>query len=108
MAEYSSTGPAQLNKEQAGMVNPGFLIAFPNMKLAVERVFMDGDYVAMHWTASGAYTGPLMTENGEIPPTGRQGVIKGVYTAEIKDNRIAREWTHWDQVALLAQLGLMP
>ena len=27
---------------------------------------------------------------------------------EIKDGTIAREWTGWDQVELLTQMGVMP
>jgi steroid delta-isomerase-like uncharacterized protein len=107
-AEYAPTGPAKLDKEQARAVNQSFLTAFPDLRFTVDRTVVDGDYVVVYWTASGTQTGPLATPDGEIPPTGQKGTIAGVYTAEVKNGRIAREWTHWDQVAMLNQLGLMP
>jgi hypothetical protein len=55
-----------------------------------------------------AFVESMNAHDGTIPPTGRQGSLSGIYSAEVKDGRIARESTRWDQVAMLSQLGLMP
>ena len=102
-------GAPALNKEVARMYNEGFLPAFPDLHFDVQHTIANGSVVVTHWTATGTHTGPLATMSGQtIPPTGRKGVLSGVLITEVKDGKIAREWTYWDQVTLLTQLGLMP
>jgi len=58
----------------ASAANLPFLDACPNLHFAVERVLVDGHYMVVYWTGSGTHTGPLVTGDGRIPPTGRQGM----------------------------------
>lgn len=109
-AIYAPTGPAVLDAETAESVNRSFRIAFEDLHFDIDRVLVSTscDFVVAHWTATGTHTGPLVTASGAvIPPTGLGGVISGVYTAEIRDGQIVAEWTHWDQLSLLVQLGLI-
>jgi hypothetical protein len=32
--------------------------------------------------------------------------VSGVGLAEVRDGKIVREWSYWDQLSLLAQLGI--
>jgi len=32
--------------------------------------------------------------------------VSGVGLAQVKDGKIVREWSYWDQLSLLAQLGI--
>ena len=109
-AIYTPTGPATLNAETAQMVNQSFRVAFEDLHFEIDRVLVSAscDFVAVYWTATGTHTGPLVTASGGVvPPTGQSGVIPGVYTAEIREGEIVAEWTHWDQLSLLIQLGLV-
>lgn len=106
-AVYTPTGAAVLDKEQARDLNQAFIAAFPDMRMQVERVLVDGDFVALYLNATATHTGPLLLGGETISPTGQPVVGSLVYTAEIRDGKIVREWTHWDQWALLTQLGLM-
>jgi steroid delta-isomerase-like uncharacterized protein len=101
--------PGPLNRQQARMYNQAFVTAFPDGHFEVHRTLVDGDYVVTHWTGSGTNTGPLVTPTGQtIPPTGRKGMVSGVTISEVKNGKVTRGWSYWDQVALLTQLGLMP
>ena len=106
-AEYP--GAAGLNREQARMYNQAFLNAFLDLHFDIHRVIADGDCVAIHWTGSGTHSAALATMSGQvIPPTGRSGVVSGVFVVEVKDGKIVAEHSYWDQISLLTQLGLMP
>jgi steroid delta-isomerase-like uncharacterized protein len=106
MGEYP--GLPVLNKAQSKMFNQSFVTAFPDIHFHAERVLAEGNYVILHWTGSGTHTERLATVSGEtIPPTGRKVTIRGVLLAEVRDGKVAREWSYWDQLSLLAQLGVM-
>jgi predicted ester cyclase len=70
-------------------------------------VFEKGDTVVYTWTGVGTHDGPLATPAGQVPPTGRRGRIEGVLISTVKNGKIVREETYWNQIDLLAQLGLM-
>jgi steroid delta-isomerase-like uncharacterized protein len=107
VASYPGARP--LNREQARMYNEAFLPAFPDIKFEVQRVLVDTDCIVTHWTASGTHTGSLMMLSGQaLPPTNRQASVPGVFIVEVRDGKIAREFSYWNQVELLTQLGLMP
>ncbi len=105
-AEYP--GVPVLNKTQSRMFNQSFVTAFPDIHFHAHRILAEGDYVLIHWTASGTHTERLATVSGEtIPPTWRRVTITGVLLAEVRDGKVAREWSYWDQLSLLVQLGVM-
>src|SRR5215212_4581109 len=67
----------------------------------------EGDHVLIHWTASGTHAERLATITGEtIPPTRRRVRVSGALLTEVRDGKIVREWIYWDQLSLLAQLGI--
>jgi hypothetical protein len=109
-AIYAPTGPAPLDTKTAELVNQSFIVGSPDIAFAVDRVLISAscDVVAIYWTASGTNTGPTITPSGNpVSPTGLPWTVSGVYTAEIHDGKIVREWTHWDQLTALVQLGLV-
>jgi ketosteroid isomerase-like protein len=57
--------------------------------------------------ASGTHDERLATVTGEtIPPTQRSVRVSGALLVEVRDGKIVREWSYWDQLSLLAQLGI--
>jgi steroid delta-isomerase-like uncharacterized protein len=95
------------NKDVARAYNGPFLQAFSDLSMQVTQVIADGDAVVYKWIGSGTHDGSLATPSGAIPPTGRKAAIPGVLVTTIKDGKITREETYWNQVELMAQLGLM-
>jgi steroid delta-isomerase-like uncharacterized protein len=74
---------------------------------------LDGPYVifgeprgALHWRASGTFTGPL--DPPGFAPTGRKWEVDGADFAEYRDGRICRLRVAFDVMTLVRQLGLMP
>lgn len=82
--------------------------AFPDNEIAVDHEYVAGSTIIQEATFSGTHTGNLMTPDGQmIPPTGRRGTghYCGIWT--IEGGLITRYALFFDQVELLAQLGLM-
>jgi predicted ester cyclase len=73
----------------------------------VLHVLAEGDHVLIHWMASGTHDERLATVTGEtIPPTQRSVRVSGALLTEVRDGKIVRDWSYWDQLSLLAQLGI--
>jgi steroid delta-isomerase-like uncharacterized protein len=84
-----------------------FVTALPDIHLEVLHVLSEGDHVLIHWTASGTHSERLATVTGEtIPPTRRRVRVSGALLTEVRDGKIVRDWSYWDQLSLLAQLGI--
>ena len=78
---------------------------FRNPRRALEDY--EGDHVLIHWTGSGTHAERLATVTGEtIPPTRRSARVSGALLTEVRDGKIVRQWGYWDQLSLLAQLGI--
>ena len=98
---------APLNKTKTIGYHQRFVTALPNIHFEVLHVLAEGDYVLIQWRASGTHAERLATMTGEtIPPTRRSMTVSGVGLAEVRDGKIVREWSYWDQLSLLAQLGI--
>ncbi|MCP9820532.1 ester cyclase [Synechococcus sp. Cruz-9H2] len=80
----------------------GFLLAFPDLHLTVERQVIEGDSVAFHWRGTGTHTGPL----GPVPATGKKMAIEGLIIDRLVDGKVQERWEQFDQSLMLHQLGL--
>jgi steroid delta-isomerase-like uncharacterized protein len=97
----------QHGKQAAKAYNAPFLIAFSDLHFEVLRTVAEGDTVVYVWNATGTHDGRLALPSGSVPPTGKRGEVPGTLVATIKDGKIVREETYWNQLELLMQLGLM-
>jgi steroid delta-isomerase-like uncharacterized protein len=96
-----------LNKTRSMGYNQRFVMAFPDIHFQVLHVLAEGDQVLLHWMGSGTHAERLATLTGEtIPPTRRTVSLSGAELSEVKDGKIVRQWSYWDQLSLLAQLGI--
>jgi steroid delta-isomerase-like uncharacterized protein len=78
--------------------------AFPELRLAIEDMFSDGETVVVRWSCRGAHKGEL---NG-IAPTGKQVAFSGVSIVRLNGGKIAEGWVNWDTLGLMQQLGAVP
>ena len=68
-----------------------------------------GDAFADEWVFVGTHTGPLVLPDGtELPPTGKRVEVKGMELVRMKDGKIVVDNLYYDNVAVAAQLGLLP
>jgi len=93
---------ASLEEDQAAL--KGWHQAFSDLSIVPEKVIAEGDLVAIYWVARGTNTG---TGNG-LPATGKKAELAGITIWRVVDGKIREEWSAFDQVSLMQQLGLLP
>jgi steroid delta-isomerase-like uncharacterized protein len=68
-----------------------------------------GDAFADEWVFVGTHTGPLVLPDGtELPPTGKRVEVKGMELVRVRDGKIVADNLYYDNLAVAAQLGLLP
>jgi steroid delta-isomerase-like uncharacterized protein len=100
----SRTGMEELDvagyKQYAG----GILAAFPDCAFTILDQIADGDKTATRWQVSGTHVGEYMG----IPATGKNALMTGMSIHRFVGGKIAEEWSNWDALGLLQQLGVVP
>jgi len=123
---YTSGDPvaiANLYAEDAVVIVPGEVIrgreaiqehmegglrAFPDWKIEFLTILPSGNHIAFEMLMRGTNTGPMMTPEGEIPPTGKKVEFKAVWIGRISpDGLIEEDRTYYDTSDLMRQLGLL-
>ena len=90
-----------LEEDQAAL--KGWHQAFPDLSIAPEKLVADGDLVAVYWIARGTNTG---AGNG-LPATGKKVEQSGITIWRIVNGKIKEEWSAFDQLSMMKQLGLL-
>ena len=90
-----------LEEDQAAL--KGWHQAFPDVSIVPEKLIAEGDLVAVYWIARGTNTG---TGNG-LPATGKKVEQSGITIWRIANGKIKEEWSAFDQLSLMRQLGLL-
>lgn len=79
-------------------------VAFPDLKVSVIRTAAEGDLVAVHWRSDGTNS----VKAGPFPGTGKRAVVDGMTFFRFANCRIVEEWTTYDNLSVMQQLGLIP
>ena len=82
----------------------GWHQAFPDLSIVPAKLIADGDLVAVYWIARGTNTG---TGNG-LPATEKKVEQAGITIWRIVNGKIKEEWSAFDQLSMMQQLGLLP
>jgi steroid delta-isomerase-like uncharacterized protein len=82
----------------------GWKQVFPDLKMTVVKEIAEGDLVTVLWTFTGTNTG----EGNGILATGKKVEARGITIWRIVNGRITEEWSEWDQLGPMQQLGLIP
>ena len=93
---------ASLEEDQAAL--KGWHQAFSDIVMLPQKLIAEGDLVAIYWIAHGTNTG---TGNG-LPATGKKAELAGITIWRIVDGKIKEEWSAFDQLSMMQQLGLLP
>src|SRR5437763_10896871 len=70
----------------------------------IQEIFSAGDRVVARWTGRGTHRGELMG----VEPTDKPIEVDAISVFRIADGKIAEEWTVWDALGLLQQVGAVP
>jgi predicted ester cyclase len=83
-------------------------VAVPDARHTLTDAVVDGNRIAFEALWTGHHTGPMALPGGEAPPTGRSVALPFCGIATSRDGRISAMTVYFDQLAMLAQLGLVP
>ena len=70
----------------------------------VHDMFSSGDEVAVRWTGHGVHKTEIMG----LSPTGKAIRVDAITILRVADGKIGENWTVWDTLAMLQQLGAAP
>ena len=82
----------------------GWHQAFPDIAIVPKKLIAEGDLVVIYWVARGTNTG---AGNG-LPATGKKVEQSGITIWRIENGKIKEEWSAFDQLSMMQQLGLLP
>jgi len=81
-----------------------YVAGFPGGGITVDDQIAEGDKVATRWTGRGTHTG----EMAGISPTGKEVTVSGLTLSRLENGMVVEEWTTWDTLGMLMQLGAVP
>jgi steroid delta-isomerase-like uncharacterized protein len=81
-----------------------YLTGFPDGRITVDDQIAEGDRVATRWTGRGTQTGEI----AGIAPTGKEVTVSGLTFSRLEGGQVIEEWTTWDTLGMLIQLGAVP
>jgi predicted ester cyclase len=85
------------------------LDAFSDLAHRVVSYVEGGDTFADEWVFVGTHTGPVVLPDGtSLPPTGKRVEVQGMELVRVRDGKIVVDNLYYDNVAVAAQLGLLP
>ncbi|MFL6500981.1 MAG: ester cyclase [Candidatus Udaeobacter sp.] len=90
-----------LEEDQAAL--KGWHQAFPDIAILPKKLIAEGDLVVVYWVARGTNTG---AGNG-LPATGKKVEQSGITIWRIVNGKIKEEWSAFDQLSMMKQLGLL-
>jgi steroid delta-isomerase-like uncharacterized protein len=77
---------------------------YPDLVFTSEDLIVEGDMVAQRWSCAGTHQGELMG----IPATGKRTTTSGVNILRFENGKAVEEWSNWDALGWLQQLGVVP
>jgi predicted ester cyclase len=81
-----------------------YIDGFADGRITVDDQIAEGDKVATRWTGRGTHTGEIVG----IAPTGKEVTVTGLTISRIEGDKVVEEWTTWDTLGFLVQLGAVP
>ena len=81
-----------------------FRAAFPDLRVTIDDLMIDGDRFASRTTVTGTHTGDLMG----MPPTGRSISVEAVDLGRIENGQAKDRWGGLNMYSMLTQLGVIP
>jgi steroid delta-isomerase-like uncharacterized protein len=101
---HNSGAPDPLNVEGFKQFGGVFRSAFPDGKLSIEDLIVEGDKIVSRISYRGTHTGDMLG----IPPTGKSVTVSAMIIDQFADGKIVESWRLFDQMGMMQQLGLIP
>ena len=81
-----------------------FRAAFPDLRVTIEDLLIDGDRFASRTTVTGTHTGDLMG----MPATGKHMSVEAADIGRIENGQAKERWGGLNMYSMLTQLGVIP
>lgn len=94
----------QIGREGVQAMFAAYYHAFPDLEITPDDTIIDGDHVALFWTARATHLGPILN----IPASGRPVTARGVNRLVLQDGLVCETLTIWDVAGMLRGMGLLP
>ena len=78
-----------------------FRAAFPDLRVTVDLIVGEDDFVVGRWTAAGTHLGGW----GGLEPSGRRITFSAANVFRFDDGKVVEIWNHRDDLGLQEQLG---
>ena len=78
--------------------------AFPDLTVSVDDLVAAGDKVLVRFTCRGTHRGNFLGK----PATNKNAVTSGITVMKFKNGKLIEDWTQWDALKLLQDLGITP
>lgn len=76
--------------------------AFPDIRVDIEEMLAEGEFVAVRLKVTGTHKGILL---GKIPPSGKHATWSGMDFLRIREGKIIERWVVRDLLGLMQQIG---
>jgi predicted ester cyclase len=100
---YSAGYDGPLDRDGAKWAVADYIRAFPDAQWEIESLIVDGDNVAWRDSFAGTHERDL---HG-FPPTGRRVQAEGMSMAELRDGKVWRHWSIFDNLSILLQVDIV-
>lgn len=77
---------------------------FPDIRITIEDMVVDGDKVVARMTVTGTQTGEFMG----VPPSGKSVHVAAIGISRIVDGKSVEYWETFDALGLMQQIGAIP
>jgi len=78
-----------------------FRAAFPDLRMEIDLMVAEGEFVVARWTTEGTNRGAW----GSVPATGKRARFSGVNIFRIANRKVVELWNHRDDLSVMQQLG---
>lgn len=75
---------------------------FPDINFSIDDTIAERNEVVVHWTAHGTHKAAFLG----MPPTNRKATNSGTSIFRIENGKITEQWSDWNLMSLLDQLGI--
>jgi steroid delta-isomerase-like uncharacterized protein len=82
--------------------------AMPDARLELDSAVEEEQTVAVQGRFTGTHTGALQSPQGEVPASGNRVELAFADFFRLEDGKVAEHRVYFDQLDLMAQLGLQP
>lgn len=93
-----------MNFEEAVKLNKEYNSAFPDAKVTIENQIAEGDYVVTRVTYHGTNKGEFQG----ISASNKKAKVTGMSLQRIVKGKLVEEWTEFDALGMMQQIGAIP